>query len=43
MIHRNWIIKDRSEWHEFGSRFLCVVGEQRRTENAMTIQYLFIN
>ena len=38
---------DRSEWHEFGSRFFfCVVGKQRRTETAgmgLTIQYLYIN
>ena len=36
---------DRSEWHEFGSQYLCVVG-QRRTENAvmgLTIQHLYIN
>ena len=36
---------DRSEWHEFGSQYLCVVG-QRRTENAvmgLTIQYPYIN
>ena len=25
---------ERSERHEFRSRFLCVVGKQRRTENA---------
>ena len=23
------INSDRSEWHEFGSRFVCVVGKQR--------------
>ena len=24
---------DISEWYEFGSRFLCVVGKKRCTEN----------
>ena len=35
---------DRSEWHEFVSRFLCAVGKQRRTENTgicSFIIYLF--
>ena len=39
-------IIDRSEWDEFVSRFLCVIGKQRRTENAgmgLTMQYLYIN
>ena len=34
---------DRSEWHEFVSRFLCAVVEQRRTENTgMSFYYLFV-
>ena len=27
---------DQSERHDFGSRFLCFVGKQRRTENGKT-------
>ena len=37
---------DRTERHEFKSQFLCVVGKQRRTQNAgmgLTIQYLYVN